>query len=198
MLVVDDDPAVRMMLETILKDVGYQEVVTAESAIQAFKYLGMEDPASASVSLELVLMDISMPEINGVEACRQIKAVPHLKDIPIMMVTGLADSKDLEAAFDAGAIDYVIKPPNIVEMLARVRSATDVKREMDRRQSAYIRDLEAKNRELERAFAQLEQKNRELEEASLAKTQILTTATHELKTPLTSIIGYVDRMSTGY
>jgi CheY-like chemotaxis protein len=54
MLVVDDDPAVRMMLETILKDAGYQEVVTAESAIQALKYLGMEDPASASASLVLL------------------------------------------------------------------------------------------------------------------------------------------------
>jgi signal transduction histidine kinase len=194
MLVVDDDPAVRLMLETILRDSGYSEVVTAESAIQAFRHLGMEDSDTAPVSAELILMDISMPEINGVEACRRIKSVSRLKDIPIMMVTGLADSKDLEAAFAAGATDYIIKPPNIVEMLARVRSATDVKREMDRRKSAYISDLEAKNRELERAFAQLEQKNRELEEASLAKTQILTTSTHELKTPLTSIIGYVDRI----
>lgn len=193
-LVVDDDPAVRLMLETILKDAGYAEVTSAESAFQAFNHLGMDDSISASVSADLILMDISMPEIDGVEACRQIKSVSRLRDIPIMMVTGLADSKDLEAAFAAGAVDYIIKPPNIVEMLARVRSATDAKREMDRRKSAYVSDLEAKNQELERAFAELERKNRELEEASLAKTQILTTATHELKTPLTSIIGYVDRI----
>jgi signal transduction histidine kinase len=79
-------------------------------------------------------------------------------------------------------------------MLARVRSALEMKREMDRRKLAYVANLEEKNRELELAFAELEQKNRELEAASLAKTQILSTATHELKTPLTSIVGYLDRI----
>ena len=63
---------------------------------------------------------------------------------------------------------------------------------MERRKSGYVSDLEEKNRELELAFMELEKKHQELEEASRAKTQILSTATHELKTPLTSIIGYID------
>jgi signal transduction histidine kinase len=100
----------------------------------------------------------------------------------------------LQTAFAAGAVDYITKPPNIGEMLARVSSALEMKREMDRRKSAYVTNLEEKNRQLELAFAELEQKNRELEAASLAKTQILSTATHELKTPLTSIVGYIDRI----
>ena len=77
-------------------------------------------------------------------------------------------------------------------MIARIGSALELKQEMERRQSSYVSDLEEKNRELAAAFNELEKKNQELEEASLAKTHILSTATHELKTPLTSIIGYID------
>jgi signal transduction histidine kinase len=182
------------MLEIILKDAGLTDVVAVESASHAFAHLGLEGPTSIPMDVDLILMDISMPDVDGVAACRRIKSVPRLKDIPIVMVTGLADTKDLEAAFSAGAVDYITKPPNVAEMLARVRSALDLKREMDHRKWAYVSSLEEKNRELELAFSELEQKNRELEEASLAKTQILATATHELKTPLTSIIGYVDRI----
>jgi signal transduction histidine kinase len=175
-LVVDDQPGIRLMLETILKDAGYTNVQTAESAAEAFDLLGVDDAFSPATGIDLILMDISMPGINGIEAWRRIKAVAYLKDIPIIMVTGLVDTKDLQTAFAAGAVDYITKPPNIGEMLARVCSALEMKRE------------------LELAFAELEEKNRELEDASLAKTQILSTATHELTTPLTSIVGYIDRI----
>ena len=193
-LVVDDQPGIRLMLETILSDAGYTDMTSVESAQQAFEQLHMDDPSFEATEIDLILMDISMPEIDGVEACRRIKSSSRLKDIPIIMVTGLADSNDLKSAFAAGAIDYITKPPNMVEMLARVQSALVLKREMDRRKSFYVTNLEEKNQELELAFSELERKNQELEEASLAKTKILTTATHELKTPLTSIVGYVDRM----
>jgi signal transduction histidine kinase len=193
-LVVDDQPGIRLMLETILKDAGYTNVQTAESATEAFDLLGVDDGFSPATGIDMILMDIPMPGINGIEACRRIKAVAYLKDIPIIMVTGLVDTKDLQTAFAAGAVDYITKPPNIGEMLARVCSALEMKREMDRRKSVYVTNLEEKNRELELAFAELEEKNRELEAASLAKAQILSTATHELKTPLTSIVGYIDRI----
>ena len=191
-MVVDDLPGIRLLLETTLHDGGYPEVVTVESAKDAFLRLGMDDPAGPAADVDMILMDIDMPEINGVEACRRIKASPQLRNIPIIMVTGLADSQNLESAFAAGAVDYIIKPPNPPEMLARIGSALDLKREMDRQRTSYVSELEKKNRELELAFTELEKKNGELEEVSQAKTQILSTATHELKTPLTSIIGYID------
>lgn len=193
-LIVDDFPGIRFTLEATLQDAGYEDLLLAESAQEAFQKLGMDQPGSRAPEVDLILMDISMPDLDGVEACRQIKASPRLRDIPIIMVTGNSDAQGLESAFAAGAVDYITKPPQRVEMLARVRSALDGKREMDRRKSAYVHDLERKNRELEIAFATLEETNRELEEVSLAKSQILSTATHELKTPLTSIVGYVDRM----
>ena len=193
-LLVDDQPGIRLMLETLLNDAGYADVTSLGSAQQAFDLLGIYGPSSEAVEIDLILMDVTMPEIDGVVACRIIKESSRVKDIPIIMVTGIADGNELKVAFAAGAVDYITKPPNAIEMLARVRSALESKREMDRRKSFYVSDLEEKNHQLELAFIELEGKNQELEDASRAKTQILTTATHELKTPLTSIIGYVDRM----
>ena len=126
-LVVDDQPSIRLMLETILKDAGYTNVLTAGSAGEAFNLLGMDESSSPVAGVDLVLMDISMPEIDGIEACRRVKAVPQLRDLPIIMVTGLVDTNDLQTAFAAGAVDYITKPPNIGEMLARVHSALEAK-----------------------------------------------------------------------
>ena len=92
------------------------------------------------------------------------------------MVTGVPAEEKLEQAFSAGATDYILKPANPVEMIARIGSALNLKEEMERRKSGYVSDLEEKNRELELAFMELEKKNQELEEASRAKTQILPTA----------------------
>src|SRR5262245_27875140 len=80
-------------------------------------------------------MDIRIPGMDGIAACRRIKAVPQLHDIPIIMVTSSDDTADLQLAFDAGAMDYLIKPPDEVELLARVRSALKLKHEMDRRKA---------------------------------------------------------------
>ncbi len=193
-LVVDDFQGARLMLEAVLKSNGFSSIFCAESAEEAFRILGLDDPAGNSAGVDLVLMDVGMPGIDGVEACRRIKAVPWLKDIPVLVVTGLDDPAHLKVAFAAGAVDYILKPLNQVELVVRVRSALEVKQETDRRKALHVNDLEDKNRELELAYVQLEAQNRELERASLAKTQILSTATHELKTPLTSIVGYVDRL----
>ena len=176
-LIVDDLLDNRLLLETILKAAGYTELLNAESARDAFKQLGMDNPASVAAGVDLILMDITMPEMDGIEACRRIKDTTRLQDIPIVMVTGRNEVKDLEAAFAAGAIDYIVKPLGKLELLARVRSVLTLKREMDSRKLAYI---------------EIAGKNQELEQESLAKTQILSTATHELKTPLTSIMGYVE------
>jgi sigma-B regulation protein RsbU (phosphoserine phosphatase) len=143
-LMVDDLSGIRLMLETILNDAGYPDVISVDSAQQDFDHLYMDEPSSEATNIDLILLDISMPEIDGVEACRTIKASPNFKDVPIIMVTGLAHSHDLKAAFAAGAVDYITKPPNMVEMLARVQSTVISKQEVDRRKSSYVSNLEAK------------------------------------------------------
>jgi sigma-B regulation protein RsbU (phosphoserine phosphatase) len=76
-------------------------------------------------------MDMMMPEIDGVEACRTVQADERLRDIPIIFVTAMGDSNKLAEALDAGALDYVMKPINKVELLARIRSTLRLKYEKD-------------------------------------------------------------------
>jgi CheY-like chemotaxis protein len=140
-LIVDDSPSSRKMLQAYLEAAGYREVLTAESAREAFQYLGMDDPDRSAANVELVLMDVVMPEMDGVEACRRMKAVDRLRDIPVVIVTAMTETGFLEAAFAAGAMDFLTKPVNKVALLTRIRAILRLKREMDARK-AREQDLE--------------------------------------------------------
>ena len=76
-----------------------------------------------------------MPEIDGIEACRRIKEVEALRDIPIIMMTARSQPEVLRAAFEAGAMDYIKKPFEEVELLARIKAALKLKQEIDARKS---------------------------------------------------------------
>jgi adenylate cyclase len=134
-LIVDDTAVQRQTLAALLTAHGYSDVLVAASAAEAFGQLGVTGSARHAPAIDLILMDIRMPGLDGIAACRRIKAVAQLHDIPIIMVTSSDDTGDLQLAFDAGAMDYLIKPPNTVELLARVRSALKLKQEMDARKA---------------------------------------------------------------
>jgi len=82
-----------------------------------------------------VLLDVVMPELDGIETCARIRKDQRYSDIPILMVTSLEDMGSLNGAFVAGATDYVTKPVNRIELLARVRTANKLKSELERRQA---------------------------------------------------------------
>ncbi len=153
-LIVDDEPDIRQLLATILKTAGFTELLAAASAQDAFTQLGIDDPAGGVTGIDLILMDVTMRGEDGIQACRRIKGMERLQDIPIIMVTGRTEREDLKVAFDAGAIDYITKPPNPMELLARVRSALHLKHEMDRRK--------AREQELLVVTKQLEEANQRL------------------------------------
>ena len=153
-LVVDDSPDMRKLIQSILTTKGQTEVLTAESARDAFRHLAIEDHESSDAAIDLILMDIMMSDMDGIRACQRIKAVERLRDIPIIMVTGKTDSEDVRAAFAAGAMDYITKPLNSVELLARVSSALALKRAIDIRK--------ARERELVERQGQLEQALKEV------------------------------------
>ncbi|RNB83232.1 response regulator [Brevibacillus nitrificans] len=133
-LIVDDSLETRVLLKTILEKSGYREILLANSASEAFSLLGIYSKSDEKLQgIDLVLMDILMPEIDGIEATRRIKESDRGRDIPVVMVTGSSDDQDLDQAFQAGASDYIMKPFNRTELLVRIRSTLALKREMDER-----------------------------------------------------------------
>lgn len=135
-LVIDDSEDGRDVAQAMLVAAGYEDVRTTASAAEAYRLLkvGDADPSDES-PIDLILMDILMPEIDGIEACARIRNQRRLADVPIIMVTSLDDVDSLANAFVAGATDYITKPLNRVELQARVRSALRLKSELDRRQA---------------------------------------------------------------
>ncbi|MDB5600162.1 MAG: response regulator receiver modulated diguanylate cyclase [Xanthobacteraceae bacterium] len=135
-LVVDDSEDGRDLMEAMLVSAGYEDVFSVESAAEAFRYLGVGGAAVQEPSpVDLILLDILMPGIDGIEACARIHKEKRHADVPVIMVTALADVDSLGSAFVAGATDYITKPVNRIELLARVRSALKLKSELDRRRA---------------------------------------------------------------
>ena len=152
-LIVDDSPDQQVLLRAILGKAGHTDLQSADSAQAALLLLNMDGQAPPP-QIDLVLMDVLMPELDGVEACRQIKSRPHLRDIPIIMVTAKSDLSNLQEAFAAGAIDFITKPVNSVELLARAASALALKKEMDCRK-AREEELRRSNDALQKAMGEV-------------------------------------------
>ena len=125
-MVVDDDPLSLKLITAILAKTGY-ETVTAANGRQCLDRAAQNRP-------DLILMDISMPDMDGITACQTLKQVEGLESVPVVFVTANADDQTLEKAFKVGASDYVRKPVNQVELLARVGSAL-IQREAIERQA---------------------------------------------------------------
>jgi PleD family two-component response regulator len=136
-LVVDDSEDWRDLTEAALMAAGYEQVTTAESAADAYGKLGIAAKANSGglAACDLIVLDLVMPEIDGIEACARIRGDSRYVDVPVIMVTAANDMDSLSSAFIAGATDYITKPFNRVELLARVRSALKIKAELDRRKS---------------------------------------------------------------
>lgn len=132
-LVVDDSKDSRDIAEAALLSAGYKDVQTASAAWEAFKILDIGSSGEFAPRADLILLDIVMTEIDGIEACARIRNDARYADTPIIMVTRLDDMDILANAFLAGANDYVTKPVNRVELVARVRSSLKLKAELDRR-----------------------------------------------------------------
>jgi diguanylate cyclase (GGDEF)-like protein len=131
-LIVDDSEDQLLVLKSILSSEGYKKIHLVKSADQAFEILGLKNSYKKE-NIDLILMDINMPDVNGIEACEEIKKHEELRDIPIIMITAHREENHLQSAFHAGAMDYINKPINKTELLARVHSALKLKRETDSR-----------------------------------------------------------------
>ena len=157
-VIVDDTPANLRLLADILSSEGYR-VRPAPNGERALATIQKELP-------DLILLDILMPEMDGYEVCRRLKANPSTRDIPIIFVSALNETVEKVMAFTLGAVDFVTKPFQVEEVLARVRTHLSLE---DLRQQLRNQNLE------------LQDKNAELD-------AFASTVAHDLKNPLATLM----------
>lgn len=166
--IVDDNPNNLNLLAGILRDHGYG-VRMANSGRRAVSTVRSHPP-------ELVMLDIRMPEMDGYEVCEALKADPATSSIPIVFISALDDPFDKVRAFKSGGCDYVTKPFQEQEVVARVENQLRISR---------------LQRELERRNAELARKNQELLELNEEKNRFVGMAAHDLRHPITVTKAYL-------
>lgn len=183
-LIVDDIADNRTILRRRFERKGY-EIAEADSGRACLD-------AIAKDTFDVVLLDVMMPDMNGLEVLRKIREDYTDVQLPVIMVTGKVESQDIVEALTAGANDYVTKPVDFAVALARV--ATQVGRrqaeeQVRRANEALSRANEDLERKIAEATAELVESNAQLRVANKAKDDFLVIVSHELRTPLNGMIG---------
>jgi signal transduction histidine kinase len=122
-LVVDDDPTGVTVIQALLKPEGYR-LYSVANGQAALDYVEHQPP-------DMVLLDVMMPDMDGIECCQRLKSNPAWASIPVIMVTALNSQEDLARCFEAGADDFIAKPVNRLELRARVKSLLRIKQQHD-------------------------------------------------------------------
>src|SRR5512146_1430657 len=118
-LIIDDSQFDLQLVGFYLKSAGYQ-VVAVDSAARALKYLTGLSEGKPLASIDLILLDVKMPEFDGLDACRRIKAMKQFEEVPILMISIDSTPGTIQLAFRRGAVDYIRKPVIKAELLAKV------------------------------------------------------------------------------
>lgn len=188
-LAIDDTQANLKVLATVLTEEGFR-VLTArngESGIQRALH-GKPD---------LILLDVMMPTIDGFETCIRLKNDPETASIPVIFMTALDHTKHKVRGFEVGGVDYISKPFEHPELLARLKTHLtnhQLLRKLDdevRKQTEEIQTALTREQTLRRSLAIALDKEHELNQL---KSNIIATISHELRTPLNAIIGYSENM----
>ena len=152
-LIIDDFQEARDLLQTILHSAGFRSPPAGrDSSRRAQAVLGIGKRGKLTSGIDLVLMDLEMPELDGLEACRQIRTEEQLQGLPIIVITAHTGAEDIQAAYTAGATDYIRKPVIPAELIARAANALSLKQEVDARKIRE-QELTERTKELDHAFA---------------------------------------------
>jgi len=179
-MIVDDTPDNLKLLEELLRERGY--------FVRAFPRGRLALAAAANEPPDLIMLDITMPEMNGYETCELLKADPRLASIPVIFISALNERLDKVTAFGCGGVDYVTKPFQFEEVQARVATHLRLRRlqaELEMHNDHLEEMIRVRTRELADAKERL---------AILDKTKsdFLTLISHELRTPLNGLFGLTD------
>lgn len=172
-LIVDDMLANLQALRGRLR-LQHYTLSEATSGAEALAYL-QECLSKADELPDLILLDVQMPEMDGFEVCRYVKADERLREIPVIFITARSEMDSIVEGFNAGAVDYVIKPFHATELLTRVKTHLDLK---------FSRDA-------------LRENNALLEKLNTEKNEFMGIAAHDLKNPLATVRWLTDSLKSG-
>jgi two-component system cell cycle response regulator len=169
-LLVDDNPFNLRALMDMMEENGYEAVIALDGR-KAIERIGIQKP-------DIILTDVTLPEMDGYQFCRIVKSNPETEDIPIIFLTVHSDSENVVKGFEAGGVDYVTKPFNLVELKMRVQTHLDLKKSHDLQLQNYD-ELQKAHQELMKAHEIIQAQNGQLrgiayELALMSKTDALT------------------------
>jgi two-component system sensor histidine kinase/response regulator len=186
-LMVDDNPKNLQLLGSTLRNEGYM-LEFATNGNMALSWLNKR-------TFDLILLDIMMPEISGFDVCEQIRAKEDLNDLPIIFLTAKTDKESIIKGFNLGAQDYITKPFDTAELLARVRTHLELRysREQLKNMNQILEDrVEERTLELQSTLDKLILANEKLHLLDKAKSEFLHIISHEIRTPLNGIKGSLE------
>lgn len=176
-LIVDDLPKNIQVLGKILSDEGFR-VAFSTNGQDALRLVG-------ETGFDCILLDIMMPGMDGFEVCMELKKKAVSQDIPVIFLTAKNEQESVVKGFELGAQDYVTKPFNSAELIARVKTHIDL---VEKKKELNNLNLHLEDKVRQRT-SELENANRQLERLEQTKSDFLSIISHELRTPLTGITG---------
>lgn len=187
-ILADDNPENLNVLSRILENEGYK-VRTAKNGQLALNSILAAPP-------DIALIDIHMPVMDGYELCKQIKENPKISDIPVLFISAMGESFNKVIAFELGAVDYLSKPVDEKEVLARVNAHLKIRqlqKSLQSQNEQLEQKVEERTQELQKALDELEVLHNRLTCINAAKNEYLKLISHELRTPLIGL-GIVDEL----